>query len=147
MKLRVRARHVPPRLITGVYFLNSGLSKSRADEATARQLHGFASGTYPFLSKLDARQFTRLLSAAEITIGAALVLPVVPAGLAGAALTAFALGTLGLYLRTPGLRQEGSLRPTEAGIAISKDSWMVGIGLALVIDEFVERTSRTPSTT
>ena len=71
------------------------------------------------------------------------MLPVVPAGLAGAALTAFALGTLGLYLRTPGLRQEGSLRPTEAGIAISKDIWMVGIGLALVIDELVERTSRT----
>jgi uncharacterized membrane protein YphA (DoxX/SURF4 family) len=143
MKLRVRAWHLPPRLVTGVYFLNSGLSKRGADEAAAGQLHGFASGTYPFLSKLDARQFTRLLSAAEITIGAALVLPVVPAGLAGAALTAFALGTLGLYLRTPGLRQEGSLRPTEAGIAISKDIWMVGIGLALVIDELVERTSRT----
>jgi uncharacterized membrane protein YphA (DoxX/SURF4 family) len=142
MNLRVKAWHVPPRLVTGVYFLNSGLSKRGADEATAGQLHGFASGTYPFLRKLDARQFTRLLSATEITIGAALVLPVVPAGLAGAALTAFALGTLGLYLRTPGLRQEGSLRPTEQGIAISKDIWMVGIGLALVIDEVLERTSR-----
>jgi len=69
------------------------------------------------------------------------VLPVVPAGLAGAALTAFAVGTLGLYLRTPGLRQEGSLRPTEQGIAITKDIWLVGIGLALVIDEIVERSS------
>jgi uncharacterized membrane protein YphA (DoxX/SURF4 family) len=121
MKLRVKAWHLPPRLVTGVYFLNSGLSKRGADETTAGQLHGFAAGTYPVLSKLDARQFTRLLSATEITIGTALVLPVVPAGLAGAALTAFACGTLGLYLRTPGLRQEGSLRPTEQGIAISKD--------------------------
>src|SRR6266487_2758163 len=137
MNLRVKAWHVPPRLVTGVFFLNSGLSKRGADEATAGQLHGFASGTYPFLRKLDARQFTRLLSAAEIAIGAALVLPVVPAGLAGAGLTAFALGTLGLYLRTPGLRQEGSLRPTEQGIPIAKDVWMVGIGLALVIDELV----------
>jgi hypothetical protein len=66
---------------------------------------------------------------------------VVPAGLAGAALTAFAVGTLGLYLRTPGLRQEGSLRPTEQGIAITKDIWLVGIGLALVIDEIAERSS------
>jgi hypothetical protein len=56
-------------------------------------------------------------------------------------LTAFALATFGLYLRTPGLRKEGSLRPTEQGIAISKDIWMVGIGLALVIDEIVGRSS------
>jgi uncharacterized membrane protein YphA (DoxX/SURF4 family) len=142
MNLRVKAWHLPPRLVTGVYFLNSGLSKRGADEVTAAQLHGFAAGTYPFLKKLDAKQFTRLLSAGEITIGTLLVLPVVPAGLAGAALTAFAVGTLGLYLRTPGLRQEGSLRPTEQGIAISKDIWMVGIGLSLVIDELVERTRR-----
>ena len=72
-------------------------------------------------------------------------LPVVPAGLAGAALTAFALGTLGLYLRTPGLRQEGSLRPSEQGIAVAKDIWLVGIGLALVIDEILERSNNTRS--
>jgi len=140
MDLRVKAWHLPPRLVTGVYFLNSGLTKRDADEVTAAQLHGFAAGTYPFFKKLSAKQFTRLLSAGEIAIGTLLVLPVVPAGLAGAALTAFAVGTLGLYLRTPGLRQEGSLRPTQQGIAISKDIWMVGIGLSLVIDELVERT-------
>jgi hypothetical protein len=56
-------------------------------------------------------------------------------------LTAFALGTLGLYLRTPGLRKEGSLRPTEQGVVVSKDIWLVGIGLALVIDEIVGRSS------
>jgi len=88
MKVRVEAWHLPPRLLTGVYFLNTGLSKAGADEATAAQLHGFASGTYPFLRKLDARRFTRLLSAAETAIGVALVLPVVPPGLAGAALPA-----------------------------------------------------------
>jgi uncharacterized membrane protein YphA (DoxX/SURF4 family) len=101
MDLRVKAWHLPPRLITGAYFLNSGLSKRGADDATAGQLHGFAAGTYPVLGKLDAKRFTTLLSTAEIAIGAALVLPIVPAWLAGAGLTAFALGTLGLYLRTP----------------------------------------------
>ena len=95
MKVRVEAWHLPPRLLTGVYFLNTGLSKAGADEATAAQLHGFASGTYPFLRKLDARRFTRLLSAAETAIGVALVLPAVPSGLAGAALTAFALARSG----------------------------------------------------
>jgi uncharacterized membrane protein YphA (DoxX/SURF4 family) len=139
----VRAWHLPPRLLTGVYFLNSGLSKRGADDATAGQLHGFAAGTYPFLGRLDAKQFTRLLSTAEIAIGTALVLPVVPAWLAGAGLTAFAVGTLGLYLRTPGMRQEGSLRPTEQGIPLTKDIWMVGIGLALMIDEVVERTNQS----
>jgi uncharacterized membrane protein YphA (DoxX/SURF4 family) len=141
MKVRVEPWHLPPRVLTGLYFLNSGLTKAGADEATAAQLHGFATGTYPFLGKLDARRFTRLLSVAETAIGVALVVPVVPAGVAGAALTAFALATLGLYLRTPGLRKEGSLRPTQQGIAISKDIWMVGIGLSLVIDEIAERRS------
>jgi hypothetical protein len=124
-------------------FINSGLAKRGANDATAGQLHGFAAGTYPFLGKLDAKQFTGLLSTAEIAIGAALVLPMVPAWLAGAGLTGFALGTLGLYLRTPGMREEGSLRPTQQGIPLAKDAWMVGIGLALMIDEVAGRTSRS----
>jgi hypothetical protein len=80
-------------------------------------------------------------STAEIAIGTALVLPMVPAWLAGAGLTAFALGTLGLYLRTPGMREEGSLRPTQA--SPRQDAWMVGIGLALMIDEVAGRAGRS----
>jgi uncharacterized membrane protein YphA (DoxX/SURF4 family) len=143
MDRRLKAWQLPPRLITGAYFINAGLSKHGADDATAGQLHGFASGTYPFFGKLDAKRFTSLLSTAEIAIGAALVLPVVPAWLAGTGLTAFALGTLGLYLRTPGMRQDGSLRPTQQGIPLAKDAWMVGIGLALMVDEVAERARRS----
>jgi hypothetical protein len=128
MNRGVKAWQLPPRLITGGYFLNAGLSKRGADDATAGQLHGFAVGTYPVLGKLDAKRFTGLLSTAEIAIGAALVLPMVPAWLAGAGLTAFALGTLGLYLRTPGMRQEGSLRPTQQGIPLAKDVHLRSIG-------------------
>jgi len=72
MNRGVKAWQLPPRLITGAYFLNSGLSKRDADDATAGQLHGFATGTYPVLGKLDAKRFTGLLSMAEIAIGAAL---------------------------------------------------------------------------
>lgn len=140
MDLRVKTWHLPPRLITGAYFLNAGLSKRGADDATAGQLHGFASETYPLLGKLDAKRFTGLLSTAEIAIGTALV---VPAWLAGAGLTAFALGTLGLYLRIPGMREEGSLRPTQQGIPLAKDAWMVGIRLALMVDEVAERARRS----
>jgi hypothetical protein len=59
---------------------------------------------------------------------------VVPNVVAGAALTAFSAGLLGLYLRSPGMREEGSLRPTQQGMSIAKDVWMFGIGLTLLID-------------
>ncbi|MFG2192075.1 hypothetical protein [Streptomyces sp. NPDC048639] len=114
--------------------LTSGFSKASADEEAAGQLHGFATGTYPFLGKLDARSFAGLLSKAEMALGAALLLPVVPSAVAGAALTAFSAGTLGLYLRTPGMREEGSLRWTQQGTPLAKDVWLLGIGLSLLID-------------
>ncbi|WP_431040938.1 hypothetical protein ACQUSR_02935 [Streptomyces sp. P1-3] len=131
---RSAARQLPLRLTVGTFFLNSGLAKRDADEAAAEQLHQFAATTYPFLGKLDAQRFVRLLSTGEIAVAAALLLPVVPAAVAGAALTAFSAGTLGLYLRTPGMRREGSLRPTDQGIPLAKDVWMLGIGLSLIAE-------------
>ncbi|NBF00218.1 hypothetical protein FE391_43460 [Nonomuraea sp. KC401] len=135
MKILVRPHQIPPRLAAAAVILNSGLSKSGADEDTAASLHGMASGTYPFLRKVPPSTFTKLLSKTEVTLGVALLVPLVPSFLAGAALTGFAAGLLGLYLKTPGLRQEGSLRPTEQGIAIAKDVWLLGIGLGLVAEE------------
>jgi hypothetical protein len=66
-------------------------------------------------------------------LGAALLLPIVPAVVAGAGLVGFAGGLLGLYLRTPGMHQ--GLRPTQQGTPIAKDVWLLGIGAALVLDE------------
>ena len=83
--------------------------------------------------------FVRLLAVSEITLGAALLLPVVPAAVAGAGLTAFSGGLLGLYARTPGLRKQGSPFPTQQGIPLAKDAWMMGIGLGLVIDDLTDR--------
>ena len=132
---RFKLRRAPLRLATGAYILSSGLDKRAADEETAAQLHGFAGGTYPFLKQIEPATFARLLSTAEIAVGAALLLPVVPAVVAGAALTGFSAGLLGLYLRTPGMRRGANdLRPTPQGLPISKDVWMLGTGLGLVID-------------
>ncbi|WP_405592065.1 hypothetical protein [Streptomyces sp. NBC_01092] len=131
---RSAARQLPLRLTVGAFFLNSGLSKRDADQATAERLQQFASATYPSLGRLDAQTFTRRLSTGEIAVAAALLVPVVPAAVAGAALTAFSCATLGLYLRTPGMRQEGSLRPTEQGTVLAKDVWMLGIGLSLIAE-------------
>ena len=63
----------------------------------------------------------------------------VPSALAGAGLAAFSGGLLGLYARTPGMRKEGSPLPTQQGIPIAKDVWMLGIGLGLVIDYLTDR--------
>lgn len=134
MTLRDKLWQLPLRLAAGSFVLNSGLSKWDVDEAHAKQLHGFATGTYPFLAEVDPQTFAKALAASEIAIGIAVLVPIVPTALAGAGLTAFSGGLAGLYLRTPGMRQEGSLRPTEQGIPLAKDVWLLAMGLALVID-------------
>jgi hypothetical protein len=139
VNLRLKAWEVPLRVSAGAFILNSGLAKLRADDAAAKQTHGFAAGAYPALRGLDSRLFVGALSAGEIALGAALLVPVVPPVLVGVGLTAFSGGLLGLYLRTPGLRQEGSLRPTDQGIPIAKDVWLLAIGLAFVVDDIRDR--------
>lgn len=138
---KVTPRQLPPRLAIGAFFINSGVEKLGADEETAARLHGFASGTYPFLAKVKAKDFARGVAAAEIALGATLVLPVVPGTLAGVGLTAFAGGLLGLYARTPGLRKHGTPLPTEAGVPLAKDVWLAGVGIGLVLDDLASRSS------
>ena len=137
---RFHPRRAPLRLTTGAFILSAGLDKWNGDEQTAAQLHGFASGTYPFLQKIESRKFLRILSAGEIAVGSTLLLPVVPAALAGAALTGFSAGLLGLYLKTPGMRRgPRDLRSTPEGLPISKDVWMLGAGLSLLIDSLTAK--------
>jgi uncharacterized membrane protein YphA (DoxX/SURF4 family) len=138
MGLPVKLRHLPQRVVTGAFILQSGIGKWSADEATAEQLHGFAVGTYPFLAKLKPQDFVKLLAGTEIVLGGALLLPFVPTIVAGAGLTAFSGGLLGLYARTPGMRKEGTPLPTQQGTALAKDVWMAGIGLGLVLDELTD---------
>lgn len=135
MRFLPRVHQMPGRVVTGAFILASGLDKAKADKDTAAMLHAMASGAYPFLKDLDPEDFTRKLSRAEIALGAALLLPVVPSFVAGAALAAFSGGLFGLYLRTPGMHEEGSLKPTEQGIALAKDVWMLGIATSLVAEE------------
>jgi hypothetical protein len=144
MTIAAKARRLPVRLAAGAFILNSGLGKWSATEETATGVHGMAAGSYPAFGKLRPADFTKLLAVGEIGLGAALLLPVVPAAVAGAGLTAFSAGLLGLYARTPGMRHEGSLRPTRQGTALAKDIWLAGIGLGLLADALTDR-SRKPS--
>jgi uncharacterized membrane protein YphA (DoxX/SURF4 family) len=131
----MKIANIPPRLTTGAFVLHSGLAKWKGDEATAAQTHGFASGAFPFLKKLPPKQFLRLLAAGEIGLGAALLTPLIPDRLAGAGLSAFSGSLVALYLRTPGMRKPGSIWPTPQGIGLSKDVWMLGVGLGLSISD------------
>ncbi|MFI0156086.1 hypothetical protein [Streptomyces lydicus] len=126
------ARDVAPRLVTGAFILNSGLEMLRADEAAVETVHGMAATAYPFLRQLPAERFTRLLACSEVAVGGVLLAPFVPTRLAGLALTGFSGGLVGLYLRLPGMRRSGSLRPTPEGMALAKDAWMLGIGLGFL---------------
>lgn len=123
---------VPQRLAAGAFILNSGLQKWSGDEQTAGGVHGMAAGTYPFLQNVDPPTFLKGLAAGEITVGAALLAPFVPGRVAGLALTGFSAGLLGLYLRTPGMH-DGNLRPTQQGLTVAKDIWLLGIGAGLVL--------------
>ena len=139
MGLPVKVDDLAPRFATGAFILNSGLSKRNVGPEHAAGLHGMASGAYPFLGKMEPEQFAKLLSAGEIALGTALLVPVVPTALAGAALAAFAGGLVGMYLRTPGMHKEGGLAPTEQGTILAKDVWMLGIGLGFVVDALSNR--------
>jgi uncharacterized membrane protein YphA (DoxX/SURF4 family) len=132
-------RNIPPRLATGGYILHTGLEKRNGTEERAKGVHAMASNAFPFLAKVPPATFLKALSAAEIGVGAALLIPVVPNKVAGAALTAFAGGLVTMYLRTPSLHQEGSVWPTQAGTVLSKDVWMLGIGLGLLADGAFDR--------
>ncbi|HEY0126465.1 MAG TPA: hypothetical protein VGB58_04945 [Blastococcus sp.] len=140
--LPITLSEIAPRISAGAFILNSGLGKRGADAETAAGMHGFAAGTYPFLKSIPPQQFVQGLATAEIAVGAVLLTPFVPTFVAGAVLTGFSGGLLGLYLRTPGMRKPGSLAPTADGLALAKDSWLVGIGIGLMTRGLIERKPR-----
>jgi len=142
--LPVKARHVPGRITAGAYILHAGLEKWHADDALAEAVHGMAAGAFPVVKHIPPARFVRLLSASEIAIGTALIVPVVPSALAGAALSGFSGALVTMYGRTPALRKPGSIWPSQAGTGVSKDVWMLGIGVGLVVDALAGHCQRSP---
>lgn len=124
---------IPIRVATGAFILNSGIGKLGADEGTAQFLHGAAASTYPSLFKdMEPKKFARVLALSEIGVGAALLAPMVPATVAGAALTGFGGSLIGMYLKTPSMTLDDGVRPSQEGTAVAKDVWLVGAGLTLL---------------
>ena len=142
MFFRFPARSVPGRAATGAFILHSGMDKWSGPSAQAEGVHAMAVGAFPFLKSIPPERFLKVLAAGEILTGALLLVPFVPNVVAGAALTGFSGSLLAMYARTPALRKPGSVWPTPAGIAVSKDVWMLGIGLGLVADAAKRRGAR-----
>ena len=126
-------RNAPLRLATGAFILHSGYEKWGGGQEQAEGIHGMASGAFPALEAVDPPILLRGLAAAEMALGTALLAPTVSSVRAGTALTAFSGGLLALYYRTPGMRKPNSIWPTPEGIGVSKDVWMLSIGLSLIL--------------
>ena len=103
----MKLAHLPLRVATGAYILNSGLNKTGLEGQAAEGVHRMATNAIPPLKKIPPEQFARILSTGEIALGAALLIPFVPSALVGVALAGFSAGLVQLYLKTPGMRQEG----------------------------------------
>ncbi|WP_323960656.1 hypothetical protein GC088_03785 [Arthrobacter sp. JZ12] len=126
--------HIPLRLSTGAFILNSGIGKQDLDRDTAAYLQGMAANAFPQVKQLDPEKFGKVLAGAETALGAALLLPFIPSHLVGLGLAAFSGGLLAMYFRTPGMTQDDAIRPSQEGTPVAKDVWMLGIALALILD-------------
>ncbi|MGP9529178.1 hypothetical protein [Glutamicibacter sp. AOP5-A2-18] len=120
------------RLVSGAFILNSGINKLRIDEASAAGLQQMASNGVPQLAELEPSVFGKVVSISEISLGSALLLPLVPSRLAGLGLGAFSAVLLSSYLRTPGMTESDGVRPSADGTALAKDFWLAGIAAALI---------------
>ena len=139
MPFRFLPPRLPERIATGAFIFHSGLEKWNGPSEQAEAVHGMASGAFPFLKSIPPERFLKYLAAGEVVTGALLLAPFVSNAVAGAALTGFSGSLLALYARTPCMRKPGSIWPSPGGIAVSKDVWMLGIGLGLLADAARQR--------
>ena len=130
----MKLSHLPLRLTTGAYILNSGLNKRNLDAESAAGLQQMAANAFPQVQDIEPAKFGKLLSNAEICVGLSLLLPFVPSRLAGLILGCFSGGMVRMYLKTPGMTEEDGIRPTPDGLGLAKDTWMAGIAAALILD-------------
>lgn len=143
----MRLSHLPLRVTTGAFLVSTGLSKRDLTDEAAHGLQGMASASIPQFAPLPPPSFARLLSTGEVAVGAALLMPFVSPLVAGAALTAFSAALMRMWWNTPGMHEEGSLKPTQQGTAVAKDVWLLGTGVALVLDGLSDGAHRAAKRT
>lgn len=120
------------RGVSGAYLLQSGYGKLGLPVEAAEGMQGLAASGVPALGNMDADSFGKFVAYSELGIGAALVAPAVPNRLAGLALGTFSAGLLAIYFRNPVMTQEDGVRPSDDGMALSKDLFLAAMAGALV---------------
>ena len=131
-KINLRLPSAALRIPTGAYILDAGLGKFKVDKEGAEGLRDMATDGIPQLGQIDAETFATGLASAETALGAALLCPLIPNRLAGLGLTAFGAGLLTMYFGGDQYTQDDGIRPSQEGLPLSKDSWLVAIGAALM---------------
>ncbi len=133
MRITANVRRAPLRLTTGAFVLNSGVSTFNANEEKIQRLHASAVSVLPQVARLKPRTFAKALAAGEVTLGTALMLPIVPPAIAGLGLSAFAASLLAA--RQPASAQQAAA-PGETSSAVpgATEAWMLGSGVSLVLD-------------
>lgn len=137
--MAVKLDQMPPRLACGLFILNTGIGKRSLDTEKATGLRDQAAQVFPPLKKMDPTRFGKLLSAFEIGLGAALIIPVIPTWLVSAGLIGFSGMLMGVYFKTPSLTLKDGIRPSPAGMGIARDVFMLGSGVGLFVEELTTR--------
>jgi len=130
----MRLSHLPLRLTTGAFILNSGWGKRNLDAESAAGVQAMAARALPPVASMDPVTFGKMLSYAEMSLGAALLAPFIPSRLVGLGLAAFSGSLFTMYLKTPGMTEADGIRPTQQGTGLAKDIWMLGIAASLILD-------------
>lgn len=120
------------RAIPGLFILNSGIGKIGMPADASAGIQQAAASGVPALANLPSEKFGSMLGWAETAVGAALLLPAVPNRVAGAGLATFGAGLLTMYFNNDNYTEEDGIRPSDEGISLAKDSWLVAIGLGLM---------------
>jgi len=120
------------RGVTGAFITNTGVGKIGMPAEHSAGIQQAAASGIPALAKLPSGKFGSWLGWAETAIGATLLAPFVPNRVAGAALTAFSGGLLSMYFRNPENTEADGIRPSQEGMGLSKDVFMLAIGLSLL---------------
>lgn len=119
------------RAIPGAFILNSGIGKIGMPAEASAGIQQFAASGVPAVKQIPSEKFGTVLGWSEAAVGGALLAPFVPNAVAGGALTTFAAGLLSLYFADPDNREDDGIRPSEQGLSLAKDSWLLAAGLAL----------------
>ena len=115
--------------------LNSGVSTFTATDERTKRLQSTVATLVPQVERMDPRTFAKALGAGEVALGTALMLPVVPAAVAGLGLSAFAASLIAT--RRPssnGQHAEAATDTTTQAVPNATEAWMLGSGVSLLLD-------------